>query len=324
MSDFSGRKVAMGIAKEVARGTGVTPAYWLGWMSTDFDDDGKSILNESAINVLDKNSGAEIVETTGGGKIDGNISDQAFGLVLYAWYGSHSVALHSSETAVYDHTFTESQTNQAQSVTITRKDPNVDNQFPLAMIKSLELDVVVGEYVKMSSDWVSKPSVVGTDTVAFVQENHFTAKNATVKFAANVAGLTGATAIKAKEIKLTMDKTVDPYFILGQTFPDDIFATDVTIKGDMTLRYTDDTYKTLRFNNTPQAVLLDIKNTGVTIGTASNPELQIQLDQVYITEWKPAQPIDGMVEQTVTFEGTFSFGDTEMTKAILTNTVATY
>ncbi|MHB8549272.1 MAG: hypothetical protein ACYDAZ_08945, partial [Thermoplasmataceae archaeon] len=77
MSNFSGRKVAMGVAKEAVRGTPVTPSYWLGWMTTDIDDLGKTQLNESAINVLDKNVGAEIVETTGGGKIDGIITDQS-------------------------------------------------------------------------------------------------------------------------------------------------------------------------------------------------------------------------------------------------------
>ncbi len=324
MTNFSGRKVAYGIGKETTRGTGVVPSYWLGWMTGDVEDEGKTQLNESAINVLDQNMGAEITELTGGGKIDGLLSDQSFGLVLYSLFGSHSAALHSTETAVWDHTFTESQTNQSQSVTLTRKDPNVDIQFALAMLKSLELDVVSGDYIKYSTEWVTQPSATSAATTAFLAENHFTAKMATLKLAANVAGLGAATAIQAKEVKLTIDKDVNPYFIIGQNNPEDIFSQKTTVKGDFTLLYTDDTYKTLRFNNTPQAVLIDLKNTGVTIGTASSPELQFQLPQVYLTEWKAAQPIDGMVEQTVTFEGTFSLASAYMMQAILTNTVSTY
>lgn len=324
MVDFSGRKVAYGIAKEVTRGTGVTPTFWLGWMDSDLADTGKTQTNESAINVLDQNSGAEIVELTGGGKIGGLLNDQSIGLVLYSLAGSHSVVAHASETTVYDHTFSESQTNTSQSVTLTRKDPNVDNQFALSMLKTLELDVVSGDYVKFSTEWVSQPSQASTDTTAFVQENHFTAKMATLKLASNIAGLAGATAVKAKDFKITIDKDVNPYFIIGQNNPDEIFSQKTTVKGDFTLRYSDDTYKTLRFNNTPQAVQLDIKNTGVTIGTASNPELKLTMPKVYLTDWKPAQPIDGMVEQTVTFEGTFSIGDAYMLQWLLTNTVATY
>lgn len=324
MTAFSGRKVAVGIAKETVRGTAVNPTYWLGWTSTDLADMGKSQKNNSAINVLDENFSAAVVELTGGGKIDGLLEDQGFGLVLYSWFGSYAVANHSGETTVKDHTFTESQTNQAQSVTLTRKDPNVVNQFPLSMIKSLSLDVVAGDYVKVSTDWISQPSATATTSSTFIQPNNFIAKNATVKFATNVAGLTGASAVVAKSIKLTMDKGVNPYFVIGQNNPTDIFAQKVNVKGDMTLLYVDDTYKTLRFQNTPQAFLLDLKNTAVNIGISSNPEVQVQMPQVYFTEWKLNQALDGMVEQTLTFEGTFSIAQAQMIQAILTNTVTTY
>lgn len=323
MGAFSGRKVAVGIAKEATRGTAVNPTYWLGWTTTDLADAGKTQLNNSAINVLDQNQSGEVVEVTGGGKIEGLLADQSFGMILLAWFGTHAAALHSGETLVYDHTFTESQSNQSQSVTLTRKDPNVVNQFPLAMLKTLEIDVVAGDYVKVSTDWVSQPSATATTTPAFIAENNFIAKDATVKMASNVAGLTGATTIAVKEFKLTMDKGVNPYFVIGQNNPTDIFSESVTVKGDMTLLYADDTYKTLRFSNTPQAVLLDIKS-GVTIGTAANPELTLTLPQVLLTDWKPAQPIDGMVEQTVTIEGTFSLAAAYEIQAVLTNKVTTY
>jgi hypothetical protein len=284
----------------------------------------KTQLNPSAINVLDENSGSEVTETWGGGKIDGIMTDESVGLLLWALLGTHAVAAHPAETVVYDHTFTESQTNQAKSVTLTRKDPNVDQQFALSMLKTLEIDVVSGEYVKYSSDWISQPSTVGTDTAAFIQENHFISKNVTLKLAANIAGLGAALAVPAKDIKITIEKDVNPYYVIGQNNPNEIFAQKATIKGDFTLRYSDATYKTLRFNNTPQAVSIDIKNTGKTIGTSSNPELLLTLPQVFLTDWKPATPIDGMVEQTVTFEGTFSYASAYMIQAVLTNTVATY
>jgi len=321
---FSGRKVAVGIAKETVRGTGVNPAFWLGWTSTDLADMGKSQMNNSAINVLDENQSAVVVETTGGGKIDGIVPDQGFGLVLYSLFGGYAVASHAGETLVKDHTFSESQSNQSQSVTLTRKDPNVTNQFALSMLKTLSLDVVAGDYVKFSSDWVTQPSTTATVTPAFIQENNFISKNATLKFATTVAGLGTATAVNVKDIKLNFDKKVNPYFVIGQNNPNEIFAEGFTVKGDMTLLYTDDTYKNYRFQNTPMAALLDLKNTAVTIGTSSNPEIQLQLSQAYFTEWKPAQPIDGMVEQSVTFEGTFSIASGYEAQAILTNLVTTY
>lgn len=321
---YSGRKVAVGIGKETVRGTGVAPTYWLGWTTTDLADTGKNVMNNSAINVLDENQSSVVVEQTGAGKIDGILPDQSFGLLLYSLFGGYSVTNHAGETIVKDHTFSENQSNQSQSLTITRKDPNVTNQFSLAMLKSLSLDIVAGDYVKFSSDWLSQPSTTATVTPAFIAENNFIAKNATVKFAANIAGLTGATAVNVKDIKLNFDKKVNPYYVIGQNNPSDIFAEGFTVKGDMTLLYTDDTYKTMRFNSTAQACLIDVKNTAVTIGISSNPELQLQLSQAYFTDWKPAQPIDGMVEQQVTFEGTFSIASGYEAQAVYTNAVTTY
>lgn len=324
MTDFSGRKVAYGIAREATRGTAVNPTYWLGWMSSDVEDMGKTVMQESAINVLDQNMGAEVTEVTGGGKLDGLMTDQSFGLILYSLFGSCSTALHGTETTVYDHTFTESQTNQSQSVTLTRLDPNVTNQFALSMLKTLDIDIAPGEYVKYSSEWVTQPSGSATTSSSFIQENTFISKMVSLKLAANTTGLTSATAVGAKDVKLTIEKDVNPYFIIGQNNPEDIFAEKTTVKGDFTLLYNADTYKSLRFNNTPQAVSLDIVNTGVTIGTASNPALNFTFPQVFLTDWKVEQPIDGMVEQTVTFEGTFSLGAAYMMQAILTNVVTSY
>jgi hypothetical protein len=321
----SGRnKVAVGIAKETTRGTAATATKWYPWMSLDFIPKNKKIFDNAAFNVLEENSTADIIQSWSEGKLEGRILDQSFGYLLYNIFGTHAAALHTGETVVYDHTFTESQSNIPQSLTFTTADANLDNQFPNGMVKSLEIQIAQGKYCTFTAALVASAGSSFSDTVTYTQENAFTSQYATVKLATTVAGLTGATAAVIKSLKATIDKGVEPWFGIGQNAPYDIYAQSVKISGDLTLRYLDLTYETLDFNNTTNAMLIDLKNTGVTIGTATNPELQLQFDALKFENWTPAYQLDKIVEQTVSFTGLLNFTTAEGMKAILTNTLTTY
>ena len=72
-----------------------------------------------------------------------------------------------------------------------------------------------------------------------------------------------------------------------------------------------------------QAMLIDIKNTDVAIGTASHPEVKITLDQVYFTEFSRPIRIGDLVDATVKFKATYSTANSEMLNIVTTNTSAT-
>lgn len=324
MADQSGRKISYGFGKENPRGTAATAAYWVSQSTADFQNKSKFIYNDTAFGVLNKNSAADIVEDWAEGKIAGNVTDTSFGLILLALFGGSSSALHPGETTVYDTTFAQSQSNTPQSLTITRKDTNSDKQYALAMLKSLEITVIVGEYVKFTSDWVSKKGATSTDTTAYTLENRFLAKHAVAKMATNVAGLTGATAVPLKSFKLTISRKINPYFVFGSSDPGEIFVEEFDTKGEFVLRYTDPTYEVMHFANTLQAVSIDLKNTNVSIGTSSSPELKLTLPRLSLDTWKVDENISNITEQTVGFTGLYDFASASELQAIITNTVATY
>lgn len=326
MADFSGRKIAYAIALETVRGTPDTATtFWVRWETADFEDTATTILNQSALNVLDKYSGAEIVEQWSKGQFAGKITDQGFGLILLAAFDTYSEAQHAGETLVQDHTFSESQLNAAKTLTITRVDPNVQQQFANGMLTSLEILVKAGDFIRHVSQFVAQPSTTVTGrTVNYVAENEFKAKYAVVKFATTVGGLGAATAIPLNNCKITVNKNANPYWIIGQNNPSDIFANVVEITGEMQLRYSDQTYYTLRFNNTLQAVQINIVNTDVVIGNATNPTLTFTMPAAYLTDWKPDQSIDAMVQQTIMFTATYSLASGYAIQAVLTNLVDSY
>lgn len=320
---YSGRKIKVGVGRETTRGTAVAAQYWLRWETFDFFDTASTIYNQSALGVLDKYSQAEIVEAWSEGTLAGKITDQGIGEILWATLGSHSAALHATETTVWDHTFSESQANQAQTLTIIRVDPNQSLQYANSMVKSFELDVKAGDYVRHNTSFMAMPGTTATATPAYVAENEFKAKYTVVKMATTVAGLTSATAIPLNNFKLTINKDVANYWIVGQNNPEDIFAQTTEVTGEFQLLYTDSTYFTPRFANTVEAIQVTITNTDVTIGTSANPTLQITLPQCYLSTFKADNSIDGMVQQTVSFTGTYSLSTGYAVQAILTNTVNT-
>lgn len=314
---FSGRKVNGALSLETIRGTVVAPQFWVYWETNDFEDTGTTILNASAINQLDKYSGAEIVQQWGTGQFAGKITDHTFGLVEYAFFGGYSVATKAGETTVFVHSFTEDQLNACPSLTITRVDPNVVNQYALGMLNSLEVDVKAGDFARHTSQFMSMPSTSATATPTYIKENEFVSRHVTVTF-------NNGTAIPLNNFKLTMTKDVNNYWIIGQNSPGDIFAQSVEIKGEMELLYTDQTYKTMRFNNTPESVVVTIQNTDVTIGASSHPTITYTMPVCYVNEWKVDQSIDGMVQQTVSFEAVATAANGYAIASALTNTHTTY
>lgn len=325
MSEFSGRKISVGVGRETTRGTSVAPSYWVKHLDLDFQNKIEKIMNESAIGVLDKYSQAEIVKEWAEGKLEGKVTDKTFGLILCAMFGSTPTSVQRGATGVYDHTFAQSQVNNGVSLTISRKDGNTNKRYPLAVLNKIDIECVVGEFIKFSAEFISKKGVTATETVAYTAENEFVPKNATVKMASNVAGIAGASAIPVKSFKLSIERSVEPYYAFGSNDPTEIYNQEFEVKGDMVLRYTDTTYETLWSGNTNQAVDLDIINTGVVIGSGSdNPAVKFTLPEANLSEWEIDQAKDKIVEQTVGFQGLYNLTAAASLTARLTNTVVSY
>lgn len=323
MSDYIGRKVAVGIGKETVRGTAVAATYWVRHLSLDFKRKGEVAQNESALGVREKFSDSEITKQWAEGKLEGKVNHKSIGLILLGAFGTVNTA--ANGTGAYDHTFTVNQSNTPQSLTLSRKDGNTDRRHALAMIKSLEITVEAGEYVKFSCDIMSKKGTDVANTVAYVTEYEFTSKHAYVKFATAVAGLAAATASAVKSAKISMDMGVDAYFELGNTDPAEIHAMAVEVTGEVVARHSDNSYEDMYFNNTRKAMLFGIKNTDVTFGTpAVSPTLEFTLEQARISDWDTSNDLDGIVEQTVGITGEFSTATGKAITAVLTNDVASY
>lgn len=322
MSDFIGRRIAYGATKEATRGTvETTAAFWLPHLDATFQDKQTKTLNESALGVIDKNNDAIVTEKWAEGTIVGKVNITSFGLILLAALGTESVG--SVVSGTYLHTFTRNNTNTAPSLTLFRKTPDFDTKMAMCMLKSLEIEMVVGEYVKYTADFVGKLGVSTTQTVAYTDEIEFTSKYITLKEATNVAGLGAASAVSVKSAKITIEKEVEPHYAFGSVAPAEIHNKTFDVKVEIEKRHTDEAFKTYAQNNTSRALSLTLTNTDDTIGSAQSPEITFTLAKFKTTEWEVDQGLDDIVMETFMAQGMFDLTLGYQIQATLKNTQST-
>lgn len=323
MADYIGRKVAVGIAAETTRGTAAVAAFWVRHLSLDFKRKGEAVQNESALGRREKFSDSEIVKQWAEGKLDGKVNSKSIGLILLGAFGTVDTVANG---AGYNHTFSMDQSNTPQSLTLSKVDGVNSRRHALAMIKSMEVMIETGEYVKFSCDIVSKQGTTSSETVAYVEEYEFTSKDAYVKFGTvdDLAGAIASTAIAVKSGKITMDLGVEAYFELGNTEPTEIHAGAVEVTGEIVARHSDSTYEDMYHNNTKKAMVLGFVNTAVDLGAGLNPELVFKLPKVAVTDYDTSNDLDAIVEQTMGLTGELSTTGGNTITAVLTNDQAVY
>jgi len=325
MAVISGRKISYGIGKETTRGTSVAPAYGIAHLDGDFKPRAEKVINDSAIGVLADANDSALVKEWAEGDLTSKFTPDAGGLLLLAGFGNVVTSDNVDANAIVkDHLFTMSENNQHPSFTLVRKEANKNERYALATCRKWEMEVMVGEYVKVTTGWISKKGVTGTDNITYLNDTEFVPKYAALRRAANVAGLTGGTDTKVRRFKVTIEKTVADDYVFGSTSPDDFFVTQYAITGEIELRYETTGEYDLYAGDTKNALRLSLVNTDVTIGTAARPGLVLQMPTISATEWDVDQGKDAVVMQTVGIKGLYDVATAQAIQATLTNTVAAY
>jgi hypothetical protein len=125
--------------------------------------------------------------------------------------------------------------------------------------------------------------------------------------------------------KLSVDAGSDAYQPMGTITPSDFFNKEFSVSGELELLWQNETdMKTRILSNAGDAVILDLINTDVTLGVASNPEVKATLAKVYYTSIGQPVKIKDMLTQVVKFTAAYSPSDAQMIKMLVTNAVASY
>lgn len=327
-----GRQNSIGIAKETTRGTTPgSPTFFLAWDEADIEDKVQGVIDNQAQGVIEEGTGQSISKKWSEISVKGPVTDKSFALILLSALGSLSTASNADASGnVKDHTITVAESVQHQSLSFYVDDATAtgnaqDYSYALGALKSLELNYEAGKYISYAAAYMAKLGVQGAVTPSTPNENRFMPQHVTFKMASTYAGLGAASAVTVKKLQLKISPNVEDDQSLGDITPTDYLNKSFAIEGTIDATFSDETtFRTLFTGNTAKALRLDIKNTDVTIGTAANPQLTIDLAKCIFTGFSRPWKVGDVIRQTINFKAVYSISDTLMVSVKATNLQASY
>lgn len=314
MSKFIGRRGAIGLAKEATAGTIVSPTLYLPWTTLSFDDRTTTVVEEEGLGRIEDSDARHQTLRFGEGDIEGELEDIRLGLFLTSLFGASPV---TAGGPTYTHTYTLSNTNTHQSLSIAYIDPDQTKIFPYSVINSLQIVVEPENIVTYTAGFMSR---ISRDWTALTPSfttlgNKFLPQHLVFKLASAVGGLSGASNISLKRLELNITANSQADNVTGTAEPETILNHQFMVEGSITLNKEDDTYRDYFLDNTYRAM-------EITLERASNSKLQLQFPRVSFSEWEQDRSLDEIVGQTLSFKGHYDAANASaiVSTAILTNT----
>lgn len=217
------------------------------------------------------------------------------------------------------HVFERVNSNTHPSYTLYGVDPVGTYRAAYGMLDTLDIECKTGDFLMVKTSWLAKKEASTTATPAFVEENGFLAKHANVYFADTVEGLDAASPVSCERVKITIQKNLEDYQSFGDTDVASIHNKQFAVFGDLTAILNSTTLKDYVVASTKKACRIEFVNDEVTVGSASNPILRIDLPKVGFDNWERTTDNDALVKQTLGFQAEFDVTTSETIHMLLQN-----
>jgi len=322
--EIIGRNIEFGVATEATRGSAETVAdKWLRKVTANIVERATHALDDTTRGRLEDGEGRRVVQKHIEGDVSGILHIDVLGWLLSNIYGVVNTSTVTG--SVKSHVFTLGQNIQHKSLTLFAKDGSVQQStFSNAMINTLEITAAIDDYLRFSASFLASVAASNSDTPSYDTEYDFVARDVVIKIADTEAGLSGATAIKAKDFAITWDQGLVKDHVVGSYNPDDIYNAKLAIDGSFTLNFADETYKDLYLGNT--AKYMSITITGeAELATGQHPTITIVLNKVQIMDWnRSGEGANDLVTEPISFKAFYNPTDGEQSTVTLKNLTASY
>lgn len=326
-----GKQIQVGIAQESTRGTAKTSAnFWLPVDDWSIEERFANAIDAQTYGVVEDNVSQTRVKNWAEMEIRMPVTATTAAVLFHSLFGTCTSVLHSAESVVWDNTCNVLQGVQHKSLTVFVHDPiptasgaTADYTHANSVVNKVDLDYSLGNFVMMTA---SARGIAGSAAaVVFVPsqtvETRFVPQYMTFKVASTYAGLGAASAIKIKSAQISIDTNGEDDDVLGQTSPRDFLNKEFSIEGTIEAIWQNETdFKSSALANTSKAMRIDLVNSDVTIGSATNPQFRLDLAKVFFTEFSKPIKIKEVVYQTVKFKAAYSVSDAFMAKALFVST----
>jgi hypothetical protein len=321
--EFIGRESEAGLAIEAVRGTAETTAdKWMRKVTANVTERAIHAVDETTRGRLEDGEGRKVVQKYVEGDVEGIVHADAIGYLFANLYG---VCVSATVTSgVYTHAFSLGQNIQHPSLTLFAHDGAVQlRKYSNCMVSSLELSAAIDDFLRFTASFGGSAATASTDTPSYDTEYDFVAKDIVVKMADTEAGLSGATAMKCKDITIKWDQGVIRDHVLGSYEPDDNYNGKMAIEGSFTLNFSDTTMRDLFLGDA--AKYMSVTVTGDDdIGSGNYPTIAVVLNKVQVMDWNRAGGADELVTEPISFRAFYNPTDSEQSTVSLKNKTSEY
>lgn len=321
MTKFAGRRGSLALAIEDSRGVPPTSSsdyFWVPFATMSFKDTVEEAREEQGMGVLADGDSKYVVMKMGEGEVEAQLYDKALGVVLAGVLGAMPV---TSGGNPYTHTYTLSNSNQHQSVSLYWTDPDRKDMYKLGMVDSFQISVEPSGIVNYTVGFKSKTADEwSTITPVFTSlGSKFLHQHLSVKLAAAVGDLAAATAISLKNLELTISKNTVFDNVMGTVEPEDVLNQQIAVEGTLELNLEADTYRDYMLNGTYRAMEIKLTNGASSI-------LTLQFPRVDFSEWEPDFTLNEIAKQSINFKANYDAANALdiISTATLVNTQSSY
>lgn len=311
------------MAIETSRGTAEAAVQkWLKHVNVNVTPKNQKAVDDNVHGVLEESEGARVVRSWFEGPIGGVLHADAAGYFFLNLYGGVTSTLVSG--SVYSHAFAMDQSIEHPTLSIFRKDGDVESQvYGGGVLSAFEVSASTEDYVRFTGTAMARNEAGHALSASYDTEYDFIGKDITVKVASTEAGLAGASALKAKTLNIRYDTGVIADYVFGSENPDNIFNGRMSIEIEFSKNYEDTTFEDLFKNGNYRYMQVTIEGDA-DLGGGNNPAITWVFNRVQVQEWERAGDPDALVEETITAKAFYSAADGEQSTVTVQNLTTAY
>lgn len=320
---FIGREISFGVGVEATRGTALATAdRWVRKTTANVIPRNERVIDDTTFGRLEDAERVRTVRKWNEGDVDGILHADVAGYLFTNLYGD--VASEQVATGVHKHTFELAQNITHPTLTLFMKDADVRNtRMAGGVVSQFELNASTDDYVRFSASFLAKEEEASTDTPTLETEYDWVSRDITLKLATTEGGLTGATAVKAKDLSITWNANAEADWVFGDYSPENIYNKQFSIEGSFTRNYVDQTFEDLYKSQEFRYLSLNLAGEA-NLGGGNNPELTLIGNKLQVTDWDRTSTADDLVTETVSFKLFYNATDEAQSTVELQNTTEEY
>jgi len=314
-----GRRTQCAIGREeTTYGTLSAALLGLPFTSIAVAETKNTVMNNQAYGRIEENTeGSKIGSKMAQITLGGILPVVAVGHLLKAVFRDMATVNDSPVASADTHTFTlDNDSNAHPSYSIVYKDGIQQRAVLGALLNTLTINIVAGEWVTYEAVFIGRFPVANTSDITYTDEEKWTASMAQMKMGATIAGLGSAMTIS--EATIVFEKNANPYYAWGSQDVNKVVNHQFSVRVDTTNLWEGTTERTLFTDHTVQALQIKLTTTAFVTGTTPY-DLTINLRNGKVTEHNIGRGLDETMEQTFTFLAEYDISETSEADAVLIN-----